>query len=93
MNGKSRTQDLNVSQARDGVEKEMKEMSMAVAHIDENAAESEAEIETSVVHLMTDTEAKMLKEVQTKIDMKIVAVVQLINIATNHHLAHEETDR
>lgn len=85
--------DINVNQARDAVEKEekkVKEMNMKVVHVVENAVENVAEIETSAVHLMIEIDQKTLNEIQTKIDMKVVAVVRLINAAKSHHLALEE---
>lgn len=85
--------DINVNQARDAVEKEekkVKEMNIEVVHVDENAVESVAENETSVVHLTIEIDQKTLNEIQTKLVMKVVAVVRLTNTAKSHHLALEE---
>lgn len=85
--------DINVNQARDAAEKEekkVKEMNIEVVHVDENAVGSVAENETSVVHLTIEIDRKTLNEIQTKIVMKVVAVVRLINTAKSHHLALEE---
>lgn len=92
-NVKNQVPDINVNQARDAVKKEekkVKEMNMEVVHVDENAVESVAENETSVVHLTIEIDRKTLNEIQTKIVMKVVAVVRLINTAKSHHLALEE---